>query len=97
MPRKVARLVAQHAARPKYGKDGISKEEVMGAIGSDFIVRMAARRTKCSECGRNIAEGFPEMVSIRKGKVQKRVCSNECRLEFDNRYWQELAASKDRK
>jgi len=68
----------------------------MPAIGSDFITRPAAKRTKCSECGRNIAEGLPEMVSIRKGKVQKRVCSNECRLEFDNRYWQDRARERKR-
>jgi len=68
----------------------------MPAIGSDFITRPAAKRTKCGECGCNIAIGAHEMVSIRKGKVQKRVCSEECRLEFDDCYWRERALARKR-
>lgn len=63
-------------------------------IGSDFITRPAPRATKCSECGKHINAGESEMVSIRKGKVQKRVCSEECRLEFDNQFWQEVARQR---
>lgn len=63
----------------------------MSAIGSDFITRVAMKAAKCSECGRQIPAGTRELVSIRKGKVQKRVCSEDCRLEFDARFWEQRA------
>lgn len=63
-------------------------------IGSDFILRAAEYTTFCSECDRSIPKGELAFVSIRNGKIQKRVCSEDCRLEFDARYWQERAAKR---
>jgi hypothetical protein len=63
----------------------------MALIGNDFIKRPATRSCYCSECGKKIRKGEPELVSIRRGKVRKRVCSEECRLEFDSAIWQEFA------
>jgi len=31
------------------------------------------------------------LASVKKGKVKKAVCSEECRQEFDARVWQEFA------
>ena len=63
----------------------------MSLIGSDFKVVLAIRDCRCSECGSRIAQGDKCLESVRFGKVQKRVCSEKCRLDFDDAYWQEKA------
>ena len=63
----------------------------MSAIGSDFQRVKQEHSTICSECGSGIPAGGIALESVRDGKCHKRVCSEECRLEFDNRYWQERA------
>ena len=63
-------------------------------IGSDFVPDTAIRLTYCSECGKRMPIGFTSLVSIRNGKVAKRVCSEECRLTFDNNFWQGVARKR---
>lgn len=63
----------------------------MPAIGSDFVSEVCKRNVRCSECNRWIGAGAKALVSVRKGRVQKRVCGEDCRLEFDARYWAEVA------
>lgn len=63
----------------------------MSAIGSDFNPQVCKVNVRCSECNRWIGAGATALVSVRKGRVQKRVCGEECRLEFDARYWDEVA------
>jgi hypothetical protein len=48
-------------------------------------------RGKCSECNERYATGDTILASIRDGKVKKLVCSERCRLEFDNNFWQGVA------
>jgi len=48
-------------------------------------------RRRCSECGVGIPAGGDMLASVKKGKVKKAVCSEECRQEFDARVWQEFA------
>ena len=66
----------------------------MTAIGSDFVKQIYCRSVRCGECGQKFPAGFTWLVSIRNGRIQKRVCGEECRLEFDNRYWQGVAAAR---
>jgi hypothetical protein len=68
----------------------------MSAIGSDFQRVKQTHRTRCSECGAGIPVGEIALESIRDGKCRKRVCSNQCRIDFDDRYWQERAALRKR-
>jgi hypothetical protein len=65
-------------------------------IGCDFVEQEVTRTAYCSECGMKIPAGAIALVSIGlNGKVAKRVCSEECRLEFDNAFWQEVARKRD--
>jgi len=57
-------------------------------IGSDFITGVADKTYRCSECNKTIKKGDMILESVRFGKVKKRVCSEQCRLGFDDRYWQ---------
>lgn len=57
-------------------------------IGSDFKWKTYEHSVRCSECSQ---KSRAMLVSERNGKVLKRLCSEECRLEFDNRFWQEAA------
>jgi hypothetical protein len=66
----------------------------MSLIGSDFKKVTATNPCKCSECGVHIAPGVECLESFRMGRVQKRVCGEECRIEFDNNYWQERAKQR---
>ena len=59
------------------------------------MVEKVSRTSKCGECSKTIRVGSDSLVSRRYGKVQKRVCSEECRLTFDDRYWQERANEKE--
>jgi hypothetical protein len=65
-------------------------------IGSDFIVGVALKPCACSECGKHIAKGDHVLESVRIGKVQKRVCSEQCRLNFDDAFWQDRANRRER-
>ena len=65
-------------------------------IGSDFVQQAAPRLVYCSECGKKIPAGEIALVSLRKGKVQKRVCSEDCRLEFDAAFWDNVATHNGR-
>ena len=56
-----------------------------------FVEQAAPSAYVCSECLERFDAGSPCLVSIRGGKVKKRVCSDECRLQFDGRIWQEIA------
>ena len=60
-------------------------------IGSDFVEQKSPFKCRCSECSKIIDKGESCLVSIRKGKVQKRICGEECRLEFDARFWAHVA------
>lgn len=70
----------------------------MAAIGSDFVLELRRlRRVRCSECRRWLGTDESALVSRRKGVVQKRVCSEDCRLEFDARFWQRMAMRRERR
>ena len=56
-------------------------------LGSDFTKMTSVVRRRCSECGKGIPAGGDMLASVKKGKVKKVVCSEECRLEFDARVW----------
>jgi len=66
-------------------------------IGSDFQPRVYPHVIRCSECGRKIAAGETALASIREGKVKKIVCSEDCRQEFDARFWAEAARKNARR
>ena len=66
----------------------------MALIGNDFISYTQKVTGRCSECGGTMLAGSKVLASIRHGKVQKRVCSERCRLEFDARFWDEVAQRK---
>jgi hypothetical protein len=67
-------------------------------LGNDFITRPAPYRHVCSECGHITNPGEDYQVSIKGGKVRKTLCMNEdCRMEFDNRIWQQLAQDNARR
>jgi hypothetical protein len=61
-----------------------------GLIGSDFVLVILPLLVEVCPIRRRVRH----LGAIRMGKVQKRVCSNECRLEFDNRYWQDRAQQR---
>ena len=66
-------------------------------IGSDFKTILVAIPSKCSECGKKLKPGDEARISTRKGKVMKRICMEEqCRLDFDDRFWQEKARERMR-
>lgn len=69
----------------------------MNLIGSDFVPQTVKYVCNCSECGKTLSPGDTALVSIKKGKVRKRICSEECRLEFDARFWQAAALKRKRK
>lgn len=65
----------------------------MALLGSraSFTEQLAPKSYKCSECGDRFPKDSPCLVSIRNGRVTKRICGEECRLTFDDRIWQERA------
>jgi predicted nucleic acid-binding Zn ribbon protein len=65
--------------------------ETRKPIGSDFVTVFARQHRRCSECSKVILKGESYLASIKDGKVKKTVCSEECRLEFDARFWQNAA------
>jgi hypothetical protein len=64
-------------------------------IGNDFKPVVQAKTTRCSECGHKIQKGATALESRRFGKCQKRVCSEQCRQDFDDAYWQERARNHE--
>jgi len=63
----------------------------MTLIGSDFQPKPYAYTVRCSECGKKIAASIAVLVSIKDGKVKKRVCGEDCRLTFDDHFWRGVA------
>ena len=65
----------------------------MALIGSrsSFVLSAYDKSSHCSECLKKITAGTIALVSYRHGRVVKRICSDECRETFDDRFWQELA------
>lgn len=70
-------------------------EEPRMLIGNDFITVFAVRSCRCSECGKTIRKGEHCLESHRFGKLQKRVCSEDCRLAFDDHFWQGKADDRE--
>lgn len=66
-------------------------------IGSDFVEEVAEHNVRCSECRLLIVGGQTCLVSRKDGKVKKRVCGENCRLEFDARFWQNAARRNQRR
>lgn len=66
-------------------------------IGSDFAWEETLKSRRCSECG---TRGHRMLVS-RRGpgprQVKKIVCSESCRLAFDDVYWQGRADETEEK
>lgn len=52
---------------------------------------------RCSECGKEMPKGSEALVSRKHGKVKKIVCSEECRVNFDDAIWQHYAAERNRR
>jgi hypothetical protein len=65
-------------------------------LGSDFVPTVLKYRRHC-DCGRAMNVGESYLASIKRGKVQKWVCSEDCRLEFDARIWAEIARKNSRR
>ncbi len=64
-------------------------------IGSDFVEHVSTRQRYCSECGVRIPAGIPAMVSIKNNRVRKVLClSEDCRVNFDDHFWQEVARQR---
>lgn len=70
----------------------------MALIGSDFVSSVTIHSYYCSECGHWIRSGEPCMVSLKDGKVKKRLCMREsCREQFDARVWESFACRNAKK
>ena len=67
----------------------------MSLIGNDFVEQPAPYSAVCGECRGSIQAGEISLVSIRNGVVKKRVCSEECRQTFDDRFWQGEADDRE--
>ena len=63
-------------------------------IGSDFVEHVEPKLVYCSECGKKIRPGEKSLCSIRGTRVMKRVCSEKCRQDFDDSFWQNVADEK---
>ena len=70
----------------------------MSLIGTraDFEVEFLKRAASCSECYRTKGVGQTMLVSKRRDNVKKRVCSEECRQDFEDRFWQEKADDREK-
>jgi len=65
-------------------------------IGNDFTEEIAIRKCYCSECGEIIIKDQKCLVSIYRGKIQKRICGEDCRQNFDARFWMRRARMRSR-
>jgi hypothetical protein len=63
--------------------------------GADFQPYSNPYKRRCSECGEWIQEGQNVLASIKNNKVRKVVCSEDCRLEFDYKFWSERADERE--
>ena len=65
----------------------------MALIGtlSNFVLYQCGRSSTCSECLKKIPAHSYVLTAFRGGRVVKRVCSDECRETFNDRFWQERA------
>jgi uncharacterized Fe-S center protein len=63
----------------------------MPLIGSDFVPVIQERTSYCSQCNEVIPKGATALEAIRDGKCKKRVCSETCRLDFDDAFWRTAA------
>lgn len=68
-----------------------------GCLLEPFVESVTDYVRRCSECGEKIPKGNPALASIKNGKVRKVVCSENCRLEFDARFWENRALLRARK
>lgn len=69
----------------------------MALIGSRraFNYEYSARPSLCSECGARIRKGGPCLIARDgKGRTRKKVCSQECREAFDDKFWQGLVNTR---
>jgi len=66
----------------------------MSLIGNDFVPVVQTKAARCSQCRAKIPKGATALESHRFGKCQKRVCSEQCRQDFDDAYWQERARER---
>jgi hypothetical protein len=69
-------------------------DEGKAMIGSDFVWIVNPYTRRCGECHKKVEKGERIMASIKGGKVKKYVCSEDCRLEFDNEFWQGVIREK---
>lgn len=60
-------------------------------IGNDFVPKVFGKTVICSECNVAIPIGTEVLVSEKNGKVKKIVCGEECRKEFDHKFWDGVA------
>ena len=68
---------------------------LLGSRGS-FTYEFSRYSTRCSECHRQIARGSPCLVSRdAAGGVRKKVCSQECREDFDAALWEGLERKRE--
>ena len=63
---------------------------LLGAKGS-FHEEIALVSGVCSECHERIGKGAIRLVARRNGRVQKVVCGEKCRDDFEARIWDEIA------
>ena len=60
------------------------------------MYEFSAHAARCSECGARIPKGGPCLVSRNKeSRVKKKVCSQECRETFDDKFWGGLVHAKE--
>lgn len=68
---------------------------ILRASKESFVSEIAERMTKCSECLQAIAKGATVLRSRSKsGHNCKTICSESCRLDFDDRYYRTKAAKR---
>jgi ribosomal protein L24E len=50
----------------------------------------------CTECMKQIRPGEKGFVAFKGHAIAALVCSEKCRIDFDDRYWQERADERER-
>lgn len=68
----------------------------MAHIGSraDFEEMVLTRPWQCYECHKRFLPGARILVSKKKGRSRKQVCSEECRQAFEERFWEGKALAR---
>ena len=60
------------------------------------MYEFSAHASRCSECHETIRKDGPCLVSRnKKGRIKKKVCSQECRETFDDKFWQGLVYARE--